>query len=110
MARWYFDAGKYFQELTEIEIKTLEENALEGNYEFSYNYENPQNGEVTPYKFNLMHMTQTNKNTGTVRRLLQLGNDRSHMVLSPFHEKTVENAVQQVLGQFPVSQPGESGM
>ena len=72
--------------MTEWEHKAFDEAVAQGHNAFEYVWSYVYNGETTNtlYQIDLVLMTQTNTENGTVRPLLYLANDTSQSVTSPF--------------------------
>ena len=100
MATWFIEKEQYYQQLTGGEHAMLEDCVAQKCRAFSYTYYHDSGDSVT-YRFDLVHMTQKNEQTGKVRKLLRLATERTHIILSPFLQDNVNAGVQKVLEDYP---------
>ena len=88
MAEWFICLKDgHFHKMSDWEQAILEQTAGEGKNVIEYHYprKGPDGEETTwKYEIDMVAMTQTNTQFGTVRRLLRLKDSSSHTMTSPF--------------------------
>ena len=86
-AEWFIFKCGAFRQMTEWENNVLETAVKEGNMRFPLAWKfkhGDENFFEIVYEIDMIAMTETETQTGTVRRLMRLADGTSHTATSPF--------------------------